>query len=277
MDSIDPSKYSITFACYNAVDFTKQFIGSLGKHGTPLDRVVAVDNGSTDETRSYLKSLPLAATVLNRTNLGCGIAWNQGALVQQAEWSIIMNNDVLVSHDWVGSLISVAKKNNLKIISPAMVEGPLDYDFDEFATRASSTMRNALRMGYSHAVCLAVHESVWMDIGYFQPVPGLWGFEDTMFFHAAQRKGIPMAMTGASWLHHFGSITQSEMKRERGLASHQGLSGRRNYRLLNQSWFARKLQKAMKLRQLRMWRQSELATYSMTMRGERASGDFRWL
>ncbi len=269
--------YSITFACYNAVAYTKLCIESMLKHGTPLDRLVVVDNGSTDETRTYLDSLPLGARIYNRQNLGCGVAWNQGALVQQAEWSIIMNNDVLVSPYWIEGLIQTAQQHQLKIISPALIEGVLDYDFDEFATHAAGKMKNVLRMGISHAVCLAIHESVWMDIGYFRSMPKLWGYEDTMFFHDARKAGIPMATTGASWLHHYGSITQSEMKRERGLTEKQGLSGRFNYRYLNQSWLARKLQKRKAVANLIAWREREVAEFGTSLHGVRDNGDFRWL
>ncbi len=270
-------KYSITFACYNAVAYTRLCIESMIKNQTPLDRLIIVDNGSTDSTRDYLSTIPVGRVILNNKNLGCGVAWNQGALVQQAEWSIIMNNDVIVSNNWVEKLIGVAELNNLKIISPSLIEGSLDYDFDEFAIQASSTMKDSLRIGNPHAVCLAVHESVWMDIGYFQAMPKLWGYEDTMFFHAARKAGIPMATTGASWLHHFGSITQSEMKRERGLLEKQGLGGRHNYRYLNQSWLARKLQKREKIKNLKSWRSKELAQYGMTMHGVRENGGFKWL
>ena len=269
--------YSITFACYNAVKYTRLCIESLIRHGTPLDRVVIVDNGSTDETRPYLESLPLGGRVFNKKNMGCGVAWNQGALYQQAEWSIIMNNDVLVSSGWIDSLIHVAQKTGLKIVSPALIEGQLNYDFDQFASQAARTMQHALRDGNPHAVCLAVHESVWMDIGYFQPMPKLWGFEDTLFFHAARNAGLPMAMTGASWLHHFGSITQSELKRERGLPETKGLSDRFNYRFLHQSWLARKLQKRRKLTSLKAWRAQELEQFGMTMHGIREDEQFRWL
>lgn len=273
---MEKSNYSITFACYNAVHYTKLCVDSFIKHGTPLDRLIVVDNGSTDDTRDYLQTLQLGGRIFNKQNLGCGVAWNQGALAQQAEWSIIMNNDVLVSPKWIESLITSAQKNNLKIISPSLIEGPQDYDFDTFAIDASDKMQDVLRIGNPHAVCLAVHQSVWMDIGYFQAMPKLWGYEDTMFFHAARKAGIPMATTGASWLHHFGSITQSEMKRERGLQEKQGLGGRYNYRYLNQSWLARKLQKREKVNNLRIWRQQELAQYGMTLHGVRENGEFRW-
>ena len=101
---MNPNKYSLTFACYNALDYTKICVDSFLKTSTPLSRLVVVDNGSSDDTVNYLKGLPLGGLVLNRKNLGCGVAWNQGALVQQAEWSVIMNNDVVVSDQWIQSL-----------------------------------------------------------------------------------------------------------------------------------------------------------------------------
>ena len=52
-----------------------------------------------------------------------------------------------------------------------------------------------------------------------------------------------MTITGASWLHHNGSITQTTMKLERGLNEKDDPAYRYNYKLLNQSWLERKLTK----------------------------------
>ncbi len=268
--------YSITFACYNQLEYTQQCIDSMILHGDDLSRLVIVDNGSTDATREYLSSLELGGLILNRSNLGCGVAWNQGALLQQSEWTIIMNNDVLVSKDWIKNLISTAKKNGLKIISPALIEGPLDYNFNDFSSGASSKMDSSLRLGDCHAVCLAVHKSVWMEIGYFQPVPKLLGYEDTLFFNEAKNAGIPVGTTGHSWLHHYGSITQLAMKQERGLSDKDNLGYRYNYRLLRQSWLERKLNKIRKKRQKSNWSKEELKQFGMTMHGQRIDNGFDW-
>lgn len=273
---MDKTDYAITFACYGQLDYTRQCVDSLVRHGTPLDRVVAVDNGSKDATREYLDTLPLGGRIYNHENLGCGVAWNQGALALQAEWTIVMNNDVLVSAGWVENLIGAAKQQGLRVISPSLIEGPHDYDFDTFAIGASAKMKDAVRKGWCHAVCLAVHKSVWLDIGYFQPVPRLLGYEDTMFFHEMDKAGIVGGTTGASWQHHFGSITQTAMKQERGLKQKDGLGHRYNYKLLRKSWLQRKLDKMALKRKMGEWRAEELAKYGMTMRGRREQGQFQW-
>lgn len=246
------------------------------KHGLDLSRLVVVDNGSTDDTREYLKTLSLGGLILNQANLGCGVAWNQGALALQAEWTIIMNNDVIVSKNWIENLIETAEKNNLKVISPSLIEGELDYDFEDFSTQANLKMQNALRLGARHAVCLAVHQSVWLEVGYFQPIPKLLGYEDTMFFNELTKANIATGITGASWLHHFGSITQSAMKQERGLSQKDNLGYRYNYRLLKQSWLTRKLNKIKRNSQLKAWRNEELAQFGMSMHGVRVGGQFVW-
>jgi GT2 family glycosyltransferase len=274
---MNKDKYSLTFACYNSVEYTKLCIDSMTKHGTPLDRLIVVDNGSTDNTREYLQTLPLGGRIFNSQNLGCGVAWNQGALALQSEWSIIMNNDVLVSPNWIENLIGTAEHLGLKVISPALIEGNLDYDFETFEKNAQLKMKNSHRIGGKHAVCLAIHESVWMDVGYFQPIPKLLGYEDTLFFNELQKSGIQTAMTGSSWLHHYGSITQSAMKQERGLKQNDGLANRYNYKLLNQSWIERKIKKVQRKKQERSWRNAEFNQYGMSIHGLREAGEFKWI
>ena len=273
---MNPQKYAITFACYNQLEYTKMCIDSMIKHGLDLSRLVVVDNGSTDDTCSYLETLPLGGLIFNQANLGCGVAWNQGALALQAEWSIIMNNDVIVGEHWIENLIETAEKNNLKVISPSLIEGELDYDFEEFSTKAHLKMAKTVRFGARHAVCLAVHQSVWLEVGYFQPIPKLLGYEDTMFFNELAKANIATGITGASWLHHFGSITQSAMKQERGLTQKDNLGYRYNYRLLKQSWLTRKLIKLKKVRQEKKWSAAELKQFGLTMHGLRMHGEFVW-
>jgi GT2 family glycosyltransferase len=52
------STYTITFACYNQLDYTKQFIDSLDRDEVDFSRIVAVD-GSTDGTRGGCNSRAL--------------------------------------------------------------------------------------------------------------------------------------------------------------------------------------------------------------------------
>ena len=61
-----PSKYAITFACYNQVEYTRQCIDSMIQQGNDLSRLVVIDNGSTDDTRNYLQSIALGGLIFNQ-------------------------------------------------------------------------------------------------------------------------------------------------------------------------------------------------------------------
>ncbi len=167
--------YTITFACYNQLDYTKQFIASLDRDEVDFSRIVAVDNGSTDGTRDWLQRQGFGAVVLNERNLGCGAAWNQGALAIQSKWTVVMNNDVVCAKGWLQNLLDSAELHDLQIASPAMVEGLLDYDLATWAADSAKKMQGYCRFGAPHAVCMAIRDDVWDQIGYVMPVPKLLG------------------------------------------------------------------------------------------------------
>lgn len=271
-----PYDYALTFACYNSVHYTKTLVESLVQVGTPLDRVIVVDNGSTDETRDYLLTLPLGGRIYNRSNQACGVAWNQGILHLQAEWSIVMNNDLIVPPQWIENMIQTAIDNKLSVISPALVNGELDYDFGAFEAQARQKMKSVFRHQTQHAVCVCIHRSVFQEIGYFRANPKLLGFEDTIFFNDLKKSQFKTAINGHVWLHHFGSITQKDMKQKLGIAAKDVLLKVNDRQLLQQSWLERKISKYKAHQQHNAWRNDELRKYGMTLHGDRVNSQFVW-
>lgn len=277
MPTLQNHDYSITFACFNQLEYTKRCVQSLIDTGTDLGRLVVVDNLSSDGTQDYLRSLPLGTVIYNKQNFGCGVAWNQGALALQTEWTIVMNNDVVVAPGWLDGLIECARSHQLKVVSPAMIEGELDYDLSTFAAEASQKLGARARYGQPHAVCMAIHASVWQAVGFFRATPKLLGYEDGIFFAALRRESLATGTVSSAWIHHFGSVTQKALKLERGLKSSQGLGDRFHPELGRQAWLSRKLNKMKRRAQQEAYREEELAHAGLTMHGERANGAFRWI
>jgi len=52
------SRHTIVIPVLNQLAYTRQCVESLVRHGCDMTRVVAVDNASSDDTRSYLESIP---------------------------------------------------------------------------------------------------------------------------------------------------------------------------------------------------------------------------
>ena len=270
--------YTVTFACFNQSEYTRKCLLSLIESGVDPNRIVAIDNASTDDTTTVIGDFPGVRLIKNKSNLGCGTAWNQGALEFQSEWTVVMNNDILVVNGWLEGLYKSAKKHALKVICPAMIEGSSDYDVATLLSQFAEKGKGLIRKSDKHAVCMLVHDSVWQTVGYFRSVPNLFGFEDTLFFHELDKNKIPSAIVGNAWIHHFGSITQSEMKRERGLKDKEGLGHRKNYRLLNQSWVERKFNKVKRTRFRASCLTAELQKANMSLHGiKEKEKDIVWI
>jgi GT2 family glycosyltransferase len=245
--------------------------------GVTADRIVAVDNASTDGTQAYLKQLCLGTTILNRQNLSCGAAWNQGILAQQSEWTIVMNNDIIVAPGFAERLIDFAISNQLQLVSPARIDGTADYDFPLFAKQAEIKTANAIRKGSSNAICMCIHWSLFNKIGFFRANPNLLGFEDGIFYNEVRKHGIAHATTGSVWIHHFGSVTQEYMKMVLGKKDHDVLIKVNDRKLFGQSWFERKVYRHFLKRSHLTWREKELNDYGMTLHGYRENNSFNWL
>ena len=68
--------------------------------------------------------------------------------------------------------------------------------------------------------------------------------------------GIQSAITGSVWFHHFGSITQDQMKKEKGLLLSQALGDRNNYNSLGLHLFERISRRPKRKVVEASWRQS---------------------
>jgi GT2 family glycosyltransferase len=196
-----PSNYTITFACYNQLDYTQQFIASLDRTEVDFSRIVAVDNGSTDGTRDWLQTQGFGQVILNNRNLGCGAAWNQGALAIQSKWTVVMNNDVVCAKGWLKNLLASAEQHELQVASPAMVEGELDYDLEAWAQDASRKMHGYCRKVRHMPCAWPFVKMCGTRLVTLCPCPNCWGMKTVSFFSVRLRstsKPAPLAMLGCT-------------------------------------------------------------------------------
>lgn len=112
---------SIVIPVFNKVGFTGQCVESLySTLNLPRNdiEIIIVDNNSTDETSSYLKSLPDCFKVITNTiNLGCGKAMNQGARIARGKYLIFLNNDTIALPGWLEELVNVIEtEKNVGIV-----------------------------------------------------------------------------------------------------------------------------------------------------------------
>lgn len=202
----------IVIPVLNHLHYTKQCLESLFAHTESPIRVIVVNNGSSDGTMEYLASLPAVTVIGNDTNRGCAAAWNQGVKAGQSPWVVILNNDVLLPKGWLEGMLTYAQESGAEIVSPGMRGGACTYELDTFAADFMEAMTKASRKGEAHGVCFMVKRSVFERIGFFDENFRIGQYEDADFFRRARAGGCLLGVTGRSFIHHFGSVTQNTLR-----------------------------------------------------------------
>jgi len=241
---------TIVIPLHNEVHYTRLCLESLQKHGAGGARLLLIDNASSDGTSEFLESWPGIEVLSNRENLGCAGAWNQGIRESSSEWLLFLNNDVIVAPGWLEGLLDFALQHDLDLVSPAIREGEYNYDIVQYAGDFVKKMGCASRMGTAHGVCFMVHRRVFEALGGFDENFRIGQFEDADFFRRAARGGFRLGITGRSFLHHFGSVTQNAIKKRQDIGP---------YEAQNRSYYRKKWKlscwRRLQERQLRKWRE----------------------
>jgi len=266
-------RYTVVIPVLDQLHYTQQCVQSLLDHGTPAEAILVIDNGSSDATPDWLATQTSIHSVRNAVNLGCGGAWTQGALLAASDWVVLLNNDVLVSANAMPAMLDAAERHGLDVVSPALAEGVLDYDFETHAATFVRAMAGTLRPGWFHGVCFAVRRKVFESIGFLDTDRRLGGREDVEYLLRCQRNGVPVGTVGDALLHHFGSITQKAIKLETG---QKDLGDRAYfYARVGMSWLARKRFKAERSRLAREWVQAVRTAHGYAMHMLREDGAWR--
>jgi N-acetylglucosaminyl-diphospho-decaprenol L-rhamnosyltransferase len=255
--------YTVVIPVLNQLHYTQQCIESLLRCGIPAASLLVIDNGSTDDTPGWLAQRADIRSVRNPVNLGCGGAWTQGAMLSDSEWVVLLNNDIVCAHDFVRAQIDAADAHGLDVVSPSMVEFELDYDLAAFGTEFVRKMSGTLREGWFHGVCFAVRRGVFQKVGFLDTDRLLFGREDAEFLARCQRHGVRVGTVGDALIHHFGSITQNAMKKEKGLSKfgdHRYL-----YRKIGLGWWGRQQAKFARKAQAARWVKSERGRTGLTL------------
>jgi len=254
---------AIIIPVLNQWTYTAQCLEHLKKTVPASVQVVVINNGSNDETTENLKRHPWIHLISNETNQGCARAWNQGVEASpDAFWRIFLNNDVLLPNCWLEGLLDSAQSLGLDIASPAMREGPLNYSFEERASFVVTRMGSMMRREMAHGVCFAVRNTVFQRIGRFDESFRVGQFEDTDFFRRASLAGFSSAIVGASFIHHFSSVTQKALKKT-PVGSYEAENRAYFRKKWNLHWLRRKLEKLQKARRLKSYiREEQEATGS---------------
>lgn len=110
--------FSVVTSVFNGIEYTRVFFETLRTTAEDLIRdghleVVAIDDGSTDGSRDYLRQLDLPVRLLeNDENHGFAYSNNRGVAEARGEWIFFLNNDLILEDGWWQPMVEVAENRD---------------------------------------------------------------------------------------------------------------------------------------------------------------------
>jgi len=198
---------SIIILTYNQLEYTKACIDAIIKNTYNYYEIIVVDNASQDGTADWLKehARRITKVILNAENKGVPAGWNQGleAANPDSDYYMMLNNDVIVSDDWLSKLINCANINEqVGAVGPLTnkISGP---QLDSFYYHNAKNLHTYFwrLVGF----CLLIKADVVKKVGKFDGQFGRGNYEDDDYCLRMIEAGYKNMICGDCHVHHFGS------------------------------------------------------------------------
>jgi len=108
----DYSKVAIVILNWNGQSFLEKFLPKLIEHSSSDDvKVYIADNGSTDNSITFLQTVPELKLIQFPDNYGFTGGYNRALEIIKAEYFVILNSDVEVTDNWIAPVIGFMDEN----------------------------------------------------------------------------------------------------------------------------------------------------------------------
>lgn len=213
----------IIIPVWNQFALTKDCIESIFKNTTNIDyRIILVDNASDDETKNYLeglnKSWPRQISLIrNEKNLGFIKAVNQGIAASRAPYLCLLNNDTLVTKNWLKEMIAIAETGeDIGIVNPSsnnLGQKPAGGEpLELYAEKISKESGQFIELGAAIGFCMLIKRKVFEKIGTFDEIYGMGNFDDTDFSRRAVKAGYRCVRACGAYVYHRENTSFNKIK-----------------------------------------------------------------
>jgi GT2 family glycosyltransferase len=95
---------SLLVLTFNRAEIVERSVShNLATAGAPIDELVWVDNGSTDDVRVVMNRFDPDVCVLNKTNLGVSKGYNRAYALATGDYIVIVDSDFLLPDRWLAT------------------------------------------------------------------------------------------------------------------------------------------------------------------------------
>lgn len=235
VDKLDFARYpkvSILILTYNNLLINQLCLISLYCNTTyPNFEVVVVDNASSDETPSWLRTFarkhPNLKVILNSENKGFAGGNNQAAKEASGEYLIFLNNDTVVTRGWVERLLKYIRRDpKIGLVGPVtnstgnearvQVSYITPGEMEAFAERRANEMA-----GISFDIRMLAFYCVLAQKAQFESIGGLderfqvGMFEDDDLAVRYHQQGLRVVCAEDVFIHHFQGASFGKLDNDR--------------------------------------------------------------
>ena len=211
-------KISVILPCYNIAPYVERAVLSvLNQQHSNID-VIAVDDGSLDDTLKVLKKIqnkyPSRVKVISQANQGYGTAVNTGLAEAAGDYVAILDPDDYVDNDYYAPLLATAeglcadvvfynsyfecrqgfRKKLVSIYQPKRFTGSLQLNQEEICTR--------LAFG-NVGICFAIYKKSFLEDNYIFLDDNARAYEDVSFIASVLNMSEKVAvMSGGGYYYN---------------------------------------------------------------------------
>jgi riboflavin kinase/FMN adenylyltransferase len=221
---------SVAILNYNGCQHLKTYLPTVIAHNLPNSQIVVIDNGSTDDSLSYLNSLGKTIDIVRLyKNHGFADGYNQGLTDIDTKYTLLLNSDVRVTPDYIQPLLDrMESDDSIAAIQPKILSDR-DPDIFEYAG-ASGGFLDVLGYPYCRG---RIFDHIESDTGQYddateifwasgaamlvrtQVFKNIGGFDKDFFAHQEEidlcwrikRAGYKIYVEPASSVYHLGGGT----------------------------------------------------------------------
>ena len=105
-------KIAVVILNWNGKHMLERFLPSVTAHTTGNAEVIIADNGSTDDSIAFLKEhYPTLRIIAMDKNYGFAEGYNRALEQIEADYYVLLNDDVEVTPNWIDPVIAQMEKN----------------------------------------------------------------------------------------------------------------------------------------------------------------------
>jgi|TARA_B110000014_G_scaffold236207_1_gene201299 hypothetical protein len=215
-------KVSIIITNYNGQTLLQKCLESLSKVEYDNFEIILVDNNSTDGTIEFVtKNYPSITIIKLESNKGFAEPNNIGAKIAKGKYLLFLNNDTIVTPNFISELVSVIENNKKIAICQSLLlqsDGKIDSsgDFiDNLGVVYSSkeSPKNLKQISSAKGASLLIQNEIFFDLGGFDN-RFFATFEDVDLSWRSWIFGYNVVIAPKSVVYHLGGQTIKKIKSE---------------------------------------------------------------